>query len=92
MSVEGVEFVTVQSDYITVDVVIWRRYRTQAPGILEMTLDINPHLAKLHRTSPFLPVGTQLRIPIDPDILENRPTAKETTQLWGTADKPGTLD
>lgn len=83
MAVENLEFITVQSDFITVDVVVWRRYRVRAPGILEMVLDINPHVAKLHRASPFLPVGTQLRIPIDPDILRNAPQPKTTIQLWG---------
>ncbi len=82
------DLVTVQSEYITVDLIVWRRYRVKAIGVVERLLDDNPHLAKLHRTSPFLPVGTQVRIPMDVGILAGAPRAKETILLWGSL-RPG---
>lgn len=72
MAISSYELVTVQGDYITVDLLIWRRYRTPYPGILEATLDANPHLARIHKTTPFLPPGTQMRIPIDVDVLKGQ--------------------
>lgn len=83
MAVDSYELVTVQSDFVTADLIIWRRYRISAPKMVERMLDDNPHLSKLHRTSPFLPVGTQVRIPIDPDILTGQPQPREIVLLWG---------
>jgi len=83
MTVVSYDLVTVGSDYITADLILWRRYRNRAPKMLERLLDDNPHLAKCHNTSPFLPVGTQVRIPIDYDILSGVPQRKNTVVLWG---------
>jgi phage tail protein X len=82
MAIQGSDLITVQGAFITVDLLVWRRYRVRARGIVEITLDINPHLAALHRLSPFLPPGTQVRIPIDPDILRGAPHPTKTVQLW----------
>ena len=83
MTVASYDLVTVGSDFITADLILWRRYRNRAPMMLERLLDDNPHLAKCHRTSPFLPVGTQVRIPIDYDVLSGAPQIKNTVVLWG---------
>lgn len=72
MTIRSYELVTVQGDFITVDLLIWRRYRRPFPGILEATLDANPHLAVIHQSTPFLPINTQVRIPIDPEVLSGR--------------------
>jgi len=88
--VSSYDLVTVGSDRITVDLIIWRRYRNKAPGMIERMLDDNPHLAKFHRYSPFLPVGTQVRIPIDTDILKGTPQKKNSVVLWG-ATPQGTM-
>ena len=80
MAVTAYDYVTVQGDWITADLLVWRRYRIFAHGIVEMLLDVNPHLAKLHKVSPFLPVGTQVRIPIDYDILRGAPSSKTMIQ------------
>ncbi len=81
MTISSYDLVTVQSEYMTVDLLVWRRYRNRAPGIVEATLDCNPHLASLHKTSPFLPVGTPVRIPIDLNILRGSPRPATIT-LW----------
>jgi phage tail protein X len=96
MTVVSYDLVTVGSDYISADLIVWRRYRNEAPGMLERMLDDNPHLAKAHRYSPFLPVGTQLRIPIDYEILSGVPQLKNTVVLWGKTPEgnmtQGTMD
>jgi phage tail protein X len=84
MTVTSYDLITVGSDYVTADLILWRRYRNRAPKMLERLLDDNPHLAKMHRYSPFLPVGTQIRIPIDNAILRGAPQQKNTVVLWGT--------
>jgi phage tail protein X len=83
MAITGYEFFTVEGDYITADLIVWRRYRARTPGLVERMLDDNPRLAKLHRESPFLPLGTQVRIPIDPDLLAMRPRPTEYVILYG---------
>lgn len=83
MTVTSYDLITVGSDFTTVDLIVWKRYKMRAPLIFERTLDDNPHLARLHKTSPFLPVGTQLRIPIDPEILRGAPQPRTTITIIG---------
>lgn len=82
MAVVGFELFKVAGDGITADLLVWRRYRKRAPGILEIMLDANPQLAYVHRFTPFLPVGLYVRIPIDPDLLGGKPQIKSTVNLW----------
>lgn len=84
MGVSSYDLVTVGSDFISADLILWRRYRNRAPKMIERLLDDNPHLAKAHRYSPFLPVGTQVRIPIDYVILAGGAQVANTVVLWGT--------
>jgi len=83
IEVSSYDLVTVSGDNVTADLILWRRYRNRAPGMVERLLDDNPHLAKCHQTSPFLPVGTQVRIPIDYEVLSGTPQRKNTVVLWG---------
>lgn len=82
MAYTSTEIVAVTSDRVTVDLLVWRRYRVPANDVVSATLDINPHLAELHRISPFLPVGTQIVIPIDPDRLALRPPPVEARSIF----------
>jgi phage tail protein X len=91
MAVSSYDLVTVGADFVTVDLIVWRRYRNRAPKIVERLLDDNPHLAKAHRYSPFLPVGTQVRIPIDLEVLRGTPNVKNTILLWGSTPEGGML-
>jgi phage tail protein X len=79
--------ITVEGDFVTVDLLVWRRYKTPALGVVERMLEDNPHLAKLHKLSPFLPVGTQVRIPIDLEILKGRPKPQKVITLYGRTDE-----
>ncbi|MDB5177588.1 MAG: hypothetical protein JWN75_1256 [Candidatus Saccharibacteria bacterium] len=67
------DYVTVQTDFVAVDSIVWKYYRQRTTGMVERVLDENPHLARLHKVSPFLPVGTQVRIPVDEDLLNGKP-------------------
>lgn len=83
MAISGYDLVTVQGDYVTADLLVWRRYKIPAYGIVEALLDANPHLALLHKDSCFLPIGTQVRIPIDLDILRGRPQPQQIREIYG---------
>ena len=81
MSITGFELVQVASDYVTADLIVWKRYRQKALGIVEKMLDANPQLALVHRYTPFIPPGTYVRIPIDPGLLQGRPQ-QAIVNLW----------
>jgi phage tail protein X len=85
MRIDGFEILTVQGDFITADLIIWRRYHCRTRGAVEAMLDLNPHLAHIHRETPFIPPGTQVRIPIDFDMLKGRPKPLEQEVVWGVA-------
>jgi phage tail protein X len=82
MSVQSFELVQIVGEGVTADLLVWRRYRRPAPGILEIMLDANPQLAYVHRFTPFLPPGIYVRVPIDPDILAGKPQPQTPTGLW----------
>ena len=72
----------VQSEFVTADLIVWKRYRRRATGIVELMLDANPQLSHGHRKSPFIPVGTFIRVPIDPSLIMGRPQILPTDSLW----------
>ena len=84
-NIKSFELLVIQGDRITADLLIWRKYRIPLAGLrlIETFLDLNPHLAKMHRNSPFIPVGTQVRIPIDEDLLSERPKAVKVISVFG---------
>ena len=82
MSVVGFELHKVTSDFVTADLIIWKRYRKQVDGILELMLDANPQIAYVHRTTPFLPVGVYVRVPIDPALVLGKPPSLQQDSLW----------
>lgn len=83
MAITAYEFVTVQSDFVTADLIVWRRYRMRSTGIVEAMLDLNPHLAIIHQEGPFLPIGTQVRVPIDLEMLKGAPQVRNMITLYG---------
>jgi phage tail protein X len=74
MSTEMV--VKVAGEGISVDLLIWRKYKRPMPGLLELVLDINPGIAGL---GPILPIGTVVTLP---DV--KPPTVPElaVVRLW----------
>jgi len=56
-----IERVTVQGDFITVSLIVWRRFRQPMPGLVERIYDMNQNLAE---AGSYLPVGTVFDMPI----------------------------
>lgn len=81
-TINSFEMYFVSSEYVTADMLIWKRYRQRAPGIVEKMLDANPQLSWGHRTSPFIPVGTFVRIPIDQTLILGKVQLMPTDNLW----------
>ena len=71
-----VERVAVEGEFITVPLIVWRRFKRPMPGLVEQTLDRNPGLAEL---GPFLPVGTILDMPVP---TPREPAILEPIRLW----------
>ncbi len=59
------ETFTVKSDGMSVDLIVWQRFRRPIPGLLEriMALPENQHL---EHCGFVLPLGTAVTIPIEP--------------------------
>jgi len=83
MAITSYELYVVTTDYVTADLICWRRYGRPAPGIVEAMLDANPQLAYIHRSTPFIPPGVYVRVPIDPALLAGRGQVQQITNLWG---------
>jgi phage tail protein X len=54
-----IETLTVEADHTTLDLLLWRRYRREAKGLVEDTLARNPGLAAL---GAILPIGTVVQV------------------------------
>lgn len=89
MAITSFELVQIMSDYVTADLVIWKRYRQRAPGMVEIMIDANPHLATVHRRTPFIPAGVFVRVPIDPGLILGKPLQKPQDYLWTDKSAPG---
>jgi phage tail protein X len=82
VAIIGFELHKVTSDYVAVDLIIWKRYKAQAQGMVELFMDANPQIAYVHRTTPFLPPGTYVRVPIDPALVLGKPPMLPQDSLW----------
>jgi len=87
MAIDSWELVQVTSQFVTADFIIWKKYRRKALGMVEAMLDANPQLSFVHRTTPFIPVGTYVRVPIDSSLLLGKPQVLPQNALW--TDKAG---
>lgn len=72
------ESIKVVGDNVTVDLLIWRRFKTRTPKLVERTLELNPGLAD---AGFFIPPGTVVLIPIDPP--SKSPVQRKPVRLWG---------
>jgi phage tail protein X len=71
-----VEPVTIEGEFITVSLIVWRRFRRPMPGLVEQILDINPGLADL---GPYLPVRTTFDMPVP---MPREPAILDPIKLW----------
>lgn len=72
-----IETITVAGDHISVDLLIWRRFKKYNEDLCERVLDFNPGLADL---GPILPIGTVVNIPLDAPELQ--PVERDVVSLW----------
>ena len=71
-----IEPVTVEGEFITVSLIVWRRFRRPMPGLVEQVHDMNPGLADL---GAYLPVGTTFNLPVP---TPRGPTLLDPIRLW----------
>ena len=71
-----VEPVTVEGEFITVSLIVWRRFRRPMPGLVEQTYDMNPGLGEL---GAFLPVGATFDMPVP---TPREPLILDPIRLW----------
>ncbi len=70
------ETYTVDGEGVPLDLIVWRRYKRNIPGLVEAALAITPGLADL---GPLLPRGTVINIPVDtPSTVQQIPVVR----LW----------
>ncbi len=72
------ETITVAGDGITIDLLVWRRFRARRDGLVERIIATNPGLAAL---GPILPIGTNVVIPMDDPSA--KPAKPALVRLWG---------
>lgn len=73
---EIIERITVEGEFITVSLIVWRRFRRPMPGLVEQILDLNPGLAAF---GPYLPVGTTFDMPVP---TPREPAILDPVKLW----------
>lgn len=71
------ERVTITQQGITLSSVVWRRFASPRPGLVERILALNPGLAD---SGVHLPVGTSFLMPVDPATVT--PPAAAVISLW----------
>ena len=73
---EIIEPVTVEGEFITVSLIVWRRFRRPMPGLVEQIYHMNPGLSEL---GAFLPIGTTLDMPVP---TPREPAILDPVKLW----------
>lgn len=72
------ETLEVNQDFMTLDLLLWRRFGIEQAGRVENTLELNQDLA---RGGPFLPVGTRVEVEL-PELVDSAAPIK-VLRLWG---------
>jgi len=71
------ETLVVEHDNMTLDLVLWRRFKRAYPGMVERTLDINPGLS----AGIILPIGRTFTVELPAADAPNK--AIPVITLWG---------
>ena len=77
MTADLTETVTIEGENITVSLLVWRRYKRPAPGVVERIFDLNRELAE---DGAYMPVGTVVVMPVD--TVNNEPKTLDPIRLW----------
>jgi phage tail protein X len=70
--------VIVSAEGLTLDLLVWRRFRRRTPGLVEQAFDLNPGLAA---RGELLPLGAAVRLPAAPSPTAATPTT-DVIRLW----------
>ena len=73
---QNIETYVVDGDGVSIDLIVWRRYRRRTPGLVEQVYALNYGLADL---GPLLPRGTVVKIPLQ---APPAPTVTQVKRLW----------
>lgn len=78
MEVISYEQHTVGSEGISVDLILWRRFKRPVPGLVELTLELaeNQHL---EHCGFVLPLGTVVTVPV---VARPTRTTSRVISLW----------
>ena len=71
-----IETLEVTTERTTLDLLLWRRFRREVPGLVEDTLRRNPGLARL---GPMLPIGLALQVVVPDPQPQGRSAARVVT-------------
>lgn len=66
----------IQSEGLTLSLLVWRLFRRKPEGYVERVLTANPGLSDL---GAFLPVGTRVVFPLDVEV---EAKARTVVRLW----------
>jgi phage tail protein X len=77
------EAAVIEGDNVTPSLLVWRRYKRPARGVLANLLDMNPDLIEGLSQSPYFPVGAIVRVPIDQAAIAGAPQTVKQATLWG---------
>jgi phage tail protein X len=77
------ELVRILGDNITPDLLVWRRYKRPAPGVLRLLMLANPAMVNALGDGPYIPVGTIVQLPIVAEVLTGRPSTQSVVRLYG---------
>lgn len=81
MAINSIEEIEVRGDNIMPDLLVWRRYRRPWFHGLATFLDVNPELSDTLGVSPFVQVGTWVRMPIDDGVMKGTPQSVPSVRL-----------
>lgn len=71
-----VERVTIEGEFITVSLFVWRRFHRPMPGLVEQILALNPGLGEC---GTVLPIGTAFDMPVP---APREPAILDPIRLW----------
>jgi phage tail protein X len=78
MAFIAIEEHAVSGDGVTLDHILWRRFKARTPGLLEALLAL-PENWRLEFCDAVLPLGTKVFVPIP---APRSKTVREVVELW----------
>jgi phage tail protein X len=78
MKILTIEEHAVKSDGVTLDLILWRRFKTKTPGLLEYMLAMAENQG-LEHSAAVLPLGTVVFVPIPAPKAQ---TVSNPVSLW----------